>query len=179
MESTVAGCLGDPPWKSDLSHSTSLPSIALESLCRSPHTHSQRPVGENRVPLPNPICTLCQYKPQARDLTPPVRDPTAQRASALEVRSQKAEQTKLQAVLFFYLKLQYLLLIPANPRRDAPSTSTQPNACVPSQTFISSCRTDASSFPRVRQHVCRPDCNPEKQKKIGSYSTKSADSLAL
>lgn len=45
--------------------------------------------------------------------------------------------------------------------------STQPNACVPSQTDIHIIMQNRCflSFPRVRRHVCRPDCSPEKQKK--------------
>lgn len=61
----------------------------------APHTHSQRPVGEKQVPLPSSSCALCQYKLQARDLTPPGRGRPAQRASALEVRRPKGRTDQI------------------------------------------------------------------------------------
>lgn len=63
---------------------------------------------------------------------------------------------ELQAALLSYLKPPYLLLIPSMPRPHLPI----PMRVYPTRQSFRHAEQMLPPFPRVRQHVCRLDCNP-------------------
>lgn len=150
QDRSTVGLSGDPLWESDLSncqHCWLGSILAIESLLPPPTPTCGKAPNQSQAAR----CTLYKPKPQTRELNKErshLHSVPRPRSPEHPTQRNPTKQNTFQASLFIYLNLPYPLPIPRRfPIANAPSASTQPNACVPSQTFIPSCACNNRCFP--------------------------------